>query len=104
MRREDAVLFPAILSLTTGSDGPAGPVGPGFLSQAIEVMERDHARAEDALGRLRVLTRGYQPPDDACPTFRGLYFGLAELEKDMHVHVHLENHVLFPRALARPGS
>ena len=62
-------------------------------------MERDHAQAGDALERLRVLTHGYQPPDDACPTFRGLYFGLAELEKDMHVHVHLENNILFPRAL-----
>jgi regulator of cell morphogenesis and NO signaling len=96
MRREDAVLFPAILSLAAGSSDIGGPSG---LSNAIAVMERDHAQAGDALDRLRTLTHGYQPPDDACPTFRGLYFGLAELEKDMHVHVHLENHVLFPRAL-----
>ena len=43
---------------------------------------------------------------DACPTFRGLYYGLSEFERDMHVHVHLENHVLFPRAaqLALAGS
>jgi regulator of cell morphogenesis and NO signaling len=111
MRREDAVLFPAILSSAAEPAGPArpaGPVGPEvtrrFLAQAIDVMERDHALAGDALERLRVLTHGYQPPEDACPTFRGLYFGLAELEKDMHVHVHLENHVLFPRAVAHHAA
>ena len=47
---------------------------------------------------MRDLTDGYAPPDWACPTFRGLYFGLSQLEADMHVHVHLENHILFPRA------
>jgi regulator of cell morphogenesis and NO signaling len=97
MRREDAVLFPAILSLPTGLGEPGDTARP---AATIEVMERDHARVGDALEHLRVLTNGYQPPDDACPTFRGLYFGLAELEKDMHVHVHLENHILFPRALS----
>jgi regulator of cell morphogenesis and NO signaling len=97
MRREDAVLFPAILSL---ADAPAGA---GVLAHAIGVMERDHARAGDALARIRALTNGYEPPADACPTFRGLYYGLAELETEMHVHVHLENHILFPRALSMAG-
>ena len=47
---------------------------------------------------MRDLTSGYAPPEWACPTFRGLYFGLAQLETDMHMHVHLENHILFPKA------
>ena len=95
MRREDAVLFPAIVSRTEA------PGRAPFLAQAVEVMERDHAQAGDALARIRELTHGYQPPTDACPTFRGLYYGLSELESDMHEHVHLENHILFPRALAQ---
>ena len=55
---------------------------------------------------MRALTDGYTPPEGACPTFRGLYYGLSELERDMHLHVHLENHILFPRAarLAAEGS
>ena len=57
--------------------------------------------AEAALARMRELTDSYTPPADACPTFRGLYYGLAELERDMQIHIHLENDILFPRALAR---
>lgn len=48
---------------------------------------------------LRAITGGYQVPDWGCATLRALYNGLADLEAAMHVHVHLENNVLFPRAL-----
>jgi regulator of cell morphogenesis and NO signaling len=61
-------------------------------------MEDEHDAAGAALARLRELTGGFQPPAGACPTFRGLYHGLAELEADLHRHIHLENNVLFPRA------
>jgi regulator of cell morphogenesis and NO signaling len=64
----------------------------------IDVMKAEHESARAALAGMRELTRGYAPPEGACPTFRGLYYGLSELERNMHVHVHLENHVLFPRA------
>ena len=67
-------------------------------------MEADHEDAGAALATIRSLTSGYAPPDWACPTFRGLYYGLAELEAAMHVHVHLENNVLFPRAVRLAGS
>jgi iron-sulfur cluster repair protein YtfE (RIC family) len=52
----------------------------------------------ERLVHLRELTAGYAPPPDACNTFRGLYHGLAELERALHEHIHLENNVLFPRA------
>ena len=64
-------------------------------------MEDEHAQGGAALRRMRELTDGYAPPADACPTFRGLCFGLAELEREMHIHVHLENNVLFPQAAER---
>jgi len=67
-------------------------------------MEAEHEDAGQALTRMRELTRGYAPPEGACPTFRGLYYGLAELERDMHVHIHLENNVLFPRAASLARS
>ena len=97
MAKEDAVLFPAVVAL----DQDQGDHEPWrWIAQPIEVMEAEHASAGTALARMRALTVDYTPPPDACPTFRGLYFGLAQLESDMHRHVHLENHILFPRALA----
>lgn len=93
MRREDVILFPAIVAAEEQHT-------PFALRQAIGVMERDHARADELLAEMRELTGGYVPPEGACPTFRGLYFGLDDLEKRMHLHVHLENDILFPRALA----
>lgn len=100
MQKEDMVLFPAITALETGR----GDAGPGaWIAGPIEVMEMEHDEAGRALATMRELTGGYKPPADACPTFRGLYYGLAELERDMHVHIHLENNILFPRA-ARLGE
>jgi regulator of cell morphogenesis and NO signaling len=99
MSREDAVLFPAIIELeTSGRVIPSGDWT--WIEQPIAVMETEHAAAGAALERIASLTSGYAPPEDACPTFKGLYYGLSELEREMHEHVHLENHVLFPRAAA----
>jgi regulator of cell morphogenesis and NO signaling len=98
MRREDAILFPAILRFASHADllvaSPHPLLGP------IAAMEHEHADAHDALAMMRSLTSGYELPADACPTFRGLYYGLSELAHRMHLHVHLENDILFPRALA----
>jgi regulator of cell morphogenesis and NO signaling len=100
MGKEDAVLFPAIIALeTTSGAGSADSTRPDQpIDQPIQVMETEHDAAGVALATLRQLTHGYSPPEDACATFRGLYHGLAELERDMHMHVYLENHILFPRA------
>lgn len=95
MTKEDVVLFPAIVAAESGDVAAAA-----FVSQPIGVMEAEHEHAGLALARMRELTGGYAPPEWACPTFRGLYYGLAEFEREMHVHVHLENNVLFPRAAA----
>jgi regulator of cell morphogenesis and NO signaling len=103
MNKEDAVLFPAIAALERG-EAPNRSAGWTWIDQPIVVMEAEHASAGAALERIAQLTDGHVPPADACPTFRGLYHGLAELERDMHVHVHLENHILFPRAAALARS
>ena len=84
---------------------PRRPIrGWTWIDQPIVVMEAEHASAGAALARIAELTDGHVPPADACPTFRGLYHGLAELEREMHLHVHLENHILFPRAAALARS
>ena len=94
MREEETALFPAIRAIEFGRHA-AIPV-----SARITVMEHEHDRVGALLSELRALTGGYAVPQWACDTFRALYHGLGELESAMHVHVHLENNVLFPRALA----
>jgi regulator of cell morphogenesis and NO signaling len=87
--------------------GKSGEVpGPFDASVAspIRCMEHEHENAGAALERIRELTSNYQPPADACNTWRVLYASLDVLEQDMHVHVHKENSILFPRALALEES
>ena len=98
MAREEAVLFPAVLALEASGAANAEATSWAWIQQPIEVMEAEQEAAGAALARMRALTHGYAPPEGACPTFRGLCYALSELERDMHLHVHLENHVLFPRA------
>ncbi len=95
MRKEELVLFPAIRTL----EG-AGRRGASWISQPITVMEQEHDRAGELLAELRSITNHYTVPDWACPTVRALYRGLEEMEASMHLHVHLENNILFPRTLA----
>jgi len=87
MMKEEMILFPMIRSTGRGAMGP------------IRVMLAEHDLAGDALAALRSLTSGYAVPEGACNTWRSLYFELAELERDLHRHIHLENNVLFPRVL-----
>ena len=94
MRKEEMVLFPAIEELTRGATGRWFPI-----DTPIAVMEHEHDHAGSLLEEMRVITAGYHVPEWACATTRALYQGLAELESAMHVHVHLENNVLFPRAI-----
>jgi regulator of cell morphogenesis and NO signaling len=88
MQKEEQVLFPIIRS------------GHGYLArmpvQVMEAEHRDHARN---LAMLRRLTNDYTAPAEACATWRALFLGLSELEKDLMLHIHLENNVLFPNAL-----
>ena len=88
LEKEERVLFPMILD----GDGKraAGPV---------RVLEDEHDEHGVQLGRIRALTNNLTPPADACPTWRALYLRLGTLEADLMDHIHLENHVLFPRAL-----
>jgi regulator of cell morphogenesis and NO signaling len=94
MRKEETVLFPAIRLLEAG-DARQGT----WISAPVSILEEEHDRAGDLLAQLRLTTDGYVPPEWACATVRALYQGLAQLEHEMHVHVHLENNILFARAV-----
>lgn len=94
MDKEEMILFPAIVAQESGTSPHGMP-----LSGPVHVMEHDHDRAGDLIAEMRRITGDYVAPEWACQTLRALYHGLAELESSMHVHVHLENNILFPRAL-----
>jgi regulator of cell morphogenesis and NO signaling len=95
MMKEEHILFHMIRRMETTS---SLAMPPGAINHPIRVMEHEHASAGQALAELRRLTGGYQPPQDACNTFRVLHHQLEELEGDLHTHIHLENNILFPRA------
>lgn len=93
MGKEEQILFPMIERLEAGTEMAAPP-----LDGPVAAMEDDHEQVARILARMRALTSGFTPPASSCNSFRGLYQGLADLEGDTHVHIHLENNVLFPRA------
>jgi regulator of cell morphogenesis and NO signaling len=101
LAKEEQVLFPAIRRLADGGLPPFGPI-----TSPIRVMEAEHEQAGELLVELRAASGGYQPPEDACASYRQLYERLASLEADTHRHIHLENNVLFPavrRLTDEPG-
>ncbi len=87
--KEEQVLFPWIRS---GNGHHAG--GP------VRAMQAEHDNAHGQLALVRDLTSNFEAPEGACPTWRALYGELARLDASLHRHIHLENNVLFPRALA----
>jgi len=97
MAKEELVLFPACVALERGS---GGGFAFGSVANPIAAMVHEHDEVGAGLARLRSLTRGYEPPADACNSYRSLLDRLETLELDTHRHVHEENNVLFPRALA----
>jgi regulator of cell morphogenesis and NO signaling len=96
MFKEEQILFPAIRHIEASENRPQFPIGT--LANPIHMMEHEHDTAGNALARIRELTKGFQPPGDACNTFRVMLDSLRQLEADLHQHIHKENNILFPRA------
>jgi regulator of cell morphogenesis and NO signaling len=70
-----------------------------FVNRPLSLLAQDHDDAGTLMAEIRSLSRNFIPPDYACATYRALYEGLKEFEQDLHQHVHLENNILFPRAI-----
>lgn len=98
MKKEEMVLFPGIRSLVSGTNQNAGL--RGSLSKPIQMMQMEHENEGDRFRRIAALSNNYNPPEDACTTYRVAFSLLKEFEEDLHLHIHLENNVLFPRTLA----
>lgn len=100
IRKEEMILFPAIAAseaaVEAGMPLPRTPFGT--VANPIHMMEAEHESAGQALTRIREITRDFELPEYACVTYSALMSGLDELERDLHMHIHLENNILFPRA------
>jgi len=101
MQKEEQILFPYIERLERAKEGREPFEVPFFqtVRNPIHMMMQEHDSAGEALKAMRKLSGGYQAPAEACESYREVYRSLAEFEADMHTHVHLENNILFPRAV-----
>jgi regulator of cell morphogenesis and NO signaling len=106
MMKEEMILFPYIARMEaalTGKEAIA-PAPFGSVQNPVAMMEHEHDSAGNALRALREASCGYTPPGDACISYQTLYKVLSEFEADLHQHIHLENNILFPRAIAMEES
>lgn len=99
---EESLVFPGIAQLS--EDSKLEFIGAHPLQYSTQRMQLEHQSAMEALDELRAQTDGFQPSASACTTHRALYRGLQDFEQDLHTHLHLEDDILFPRALALHAS
>jgi regulator of cell morphogenesis and NO signaling len=101
MFKEEQILFPYILAMSHAAEqNRPVPFAPfGTVNNPIRMMMREHDTAGQILRELRVLTSDYKLPPDACISYQTLYQALENFENDLHQHIHLENNILFPRAV-----
>lgn len=97
MIKEEEILFPLIRRMESHG---AIPAHCGSVANPIRVMETEHDNAGNALSNIREITNNFAAPDDACASYRAMLTSLADLECDLHQHIHKENNILFPRAIA----
>jgi regulator of cell morphogenesis and NO signaling len=102
MMKEEMILFPYIVSMeaavTRKETIARGPFGS--VQNPVSMMEHEHDSAGNALRAMRQATNGYSAPADSCVSYQTLNKALAMFEADLHQHIHLENNILFPRAIA----
>ncbi|AEG09716.1 iron-sulfur cluster repair di-iron protein [Shewanella baltica OS183] len=96
LMKEEKILFPAIRGL---SQAEQVETCFGHMGNPINAMQNEHEEVGLILQKLRELTNDFTPPEHACTTWRVCYATLAEFEADLHQHIHLENNILFPKAL-----
>ncbi|MBK6991378.1 MAG: iron-sulfur cluster repair di-iron protein [Chitinophagaceae bacterium] len=105
MQKEEMVLFPRIKDIENQiQEGKKVVINSSYLQSPINMMEQEHDHAGSMLAEIRNLTNNYTPPADACTTYQLSFASLQAFELDLHHHVHLENNILFPKALKMFGE
>jgi len=102
LMKEEMMLFPYIerMEEALAAKDPMLPSPFGSVSNPVAMMMHEHDDAGSALRDLRRASNDFTPPPEACVSYQTLYKALAEFESDLHRHIHLENNILFPRAVA----
>ncbi|MDP5106018.1 MAG: iron-sulfur cluster repair di-iron protein [Polaribacter sp.] len=102
LKKEELILFPFIKQLVKADKEGIKVKMPHFgtVNNPIKMMEEEHENAGDILKEIKQLSNNYSPPNGACNTFKALYAKLEEFEQDLNQHIHLENNILFPKAIA----
>jgi len=102
LEKEEQVLFPHIVRLEEAAKdrSPAPHACFRSVAQPISMMMREHDSVEEIVSQLREITNGFEPPEGACPRHTAFHASLAAFAKDLRQHVHLEDDLLFPRAIA----
>jgi regulator of cell morphogenesis and NO signaling len=106
MKKEEIILFPYIKKLKALQKAEQKPDTPPFktINNPIQMMEEEHEHAGDIFKKINALSNNYTPPEEACNTFKALYAKLQEFEEDLHLHIHLENNILHPKAIILENS
>ena len=102
MMKEEEILFPYIRALASSVEQGSAPPPDmfGTVRNPIRMMEAEHLSAGSELEIVRALTGNFTAPDDACATYRVCFEELAAFDRDLRMHIHLENNILFPKAVA----
>ena len=102
MFKEEQVLFPYIIEMEKATvENRPMPLPPfGTVNNPVRMMMMEHETVGELLRELRSLTSEYTVPADGCISYQTLYQAMDAFEKDLHQHIHLENNILFPRAIA----
>jgi regulator of cell morphogenesis and NO signaling len=106
MMKEEQVLFPYVEALEEASLAGGDPPVPffGTARNPVRMMMLEHETVGEKLLEIRTITKNFELPGEACTSYRVLFAKLEELEQDIHRHIHLENNILFPRAIAAEES
>lgn len=106
LMKEENVLFPYIVRTEEAlfQNDPVLPGPFGTVQNPIRMMMQEHDGAGEALRRIREASHDFSVPEDACISYQTLYQALAGFEADLHQHIHLENNILFPRAVEMEES
>ena len=101
LAKEEMVLFPYIKELDNARAVGRAALAPHFgtVKNPVRMMMSEHDAAGEILRGMRALSSDYKTPEGACPSYGALYAGLEDLEKDLHQHIHLENNILFVKAV-----
>ena len=101
MKKEEIILFPFIIAMEQAvlSNQVIDKPHFGTVENPIAMLQEEHESEGIIFSKIALLTNDFTPPDDACNTFKVTYSMLLEFEQDLHKHIHLENNILFPKAI-----